>query len=122
MWDVPGGFCDAGEHPIATATREVFEETGIRIRITGYLGIWLDEYGADGGNVKRTLNIYYHAVPIEQILPVPDNREVAEIGFFAADQLPLAIAFPRHVPAAIDAWKVAVSSGQLITKLFDRLA
>ena len=57
MWDVPGGFCDVGEHPIRTAEREVFEETGIRIRVVGFLGVWLDTYADADDASKRTLNI-----------------------------------------------------------------
>lgn len=30
-WAFPGGRVEAGEHPLATAIREVYEETGIDI-------------------------------------------------------------------------------------------
>ena len=39
-WDIPGGFCEYGEHPIAAAVRETQEETGLSVRATGYLGMW----------------------------------------------------------------------------------
>ena len=66
-WDTPGGFCGSDEHPILTAEREVLEETGLAVRITGLLGIWMDQYGSsdDEADRKTTLNIYYHAVPLE---------------------------------------------------------
>ena len=88
MWDVPGGFCESTEHPVRTAEREVFEETGLQIRVVGFLGIWLDEY-PDGDHVsKRTLNIYYHAIPVQATAPIPDASEVAEVGFFSAAYFP----------------------------------
>jgi 8-oxo-dGTP diphosphatase len=123
MWDVPGGFCESTEHPVRTAEREVFEETGLQIQVVGFLGIWLDEY-PDGDHIsKRTLNIYYHAIPVQATAPIPDASEVAEIGFFSAADLPDALAFPAHVPAALEAWKKAVVQGQLTTPpLFDRSA
>src|SRR5690348_18508583 len=44
-WCAPSGFCDGGEHPIHTAEREAFEEAGLRIRVTGFLGVWVGTYG-----------------------------------------------------------------------------
>jgi ADP-ribose pyrophosphatase YjhB (NUDIX family) len=32
-WTLPGGGIDFGEHPRAAAEREVFEETGLRVRV-----------------------------------------------------------------------------------------
>jgi ADP-ribose pyrophosphatase YjhB (NUDIX family) len=122
MWDVPGGFCEATEHPALTAEREIFEETGLLIRVVGFLGIWLDEY-PDGGQIaKRTLNIYYHAIPVQPVAPLRDPSEVAEIGFFSAAELPAALAFPAHLPDALEAWKKALADGQLSTPLLDRAA
>src|SRR5262245_24962591 len=73
-WDVPGGFCGTDEHPIATAEREVGEETGLAIRITGILGMWMDEYGPPTAESPRktTLNIYFHAVPAGDLHLDPD--------------------------------------------------
>lgn len=120
MWDVPGGFCEPGEHPMDTAQREVFEETGLRARIVGFLGIWLDEYPEATGILKRTLNIYYHAVPSGPIRLALEASEVAEAAFFSPRQLPGPLAFPRHVPVALQAWKRAVNARGLVTDLFDR--
>lgn len=79
--DVPGGFCEPGEHPIQTAERELWEETGFRVRVTGFLGIWPDRYEMPGATPKLTLNIYYHAQLIEDRVANPDPREVVELGW-----------------------------------------
>src|SRR4051812_8442086 len=83
-WDVPGGFCGTAEHPITTAEREVLEETGLRIKVTGFLGMWIDEYGSVPTDAPRkaTLNIYYHATPIGRPRIVTSQDEVAEARWF----------------------------------------
>jgi 8-oxo-dGTP pyrophosphatase MutT (NUDIX family) len=117
-WDIPGGFCDAEEHPLACAAREVREETGIAADVTGYLGMWLDRYpGPDDPDHVVTLNVYYHAVAGEAV-GVPDPHETAEVGWFGPDDLP-AVAFP-HAPAVIAAWRDALRDGRTVTPLPDR--
>ena len=121
-WDIPGGFCDAAEHPIRTAQREVREETGISIEVVGLLGMWLDEYDEMGDRVSRTLNIYYHAVPTGAPSSPLDAAEVAEIGWFRAPELPDRdhMAFVGHMPDVLAAWKRAASAGEFVTPLLDR--
>src|SRR3954454_20950344 len=62
-WDIPGGFCEFDEHPMATAAREAREETGFDVEVTGFLGLWLDRYPdpSDVEYPQTTLNAYYHA-------------------------------------------------------------
>ncbi|HVW34196.1 MAG TPA: NUDIX hydrolase, partial [Acidimicrobiia bacterium] len=82
-WDIPGGFCDAEEHPMVTAARETEEETGIAVEITGFIGLWLDRYpDPDDPDHVVTLNAYYHATAGATVGD-PDPHETAEIGWFA---------------------------------------
>lgn len=37
-WEVPGGFCEVGEHPALAAQRERREELGIAGRAIAYIG------------------------------------------------------------------------------------
>ncbi|MFA5975219.1 MAG: NUDIX hydrolase [Elusimicrobiota bacterium] len=48
-WNLPGGFMGYGEHPTESARREVFEELGIRVRLTKLLGIYSDVFPQTGG-------------------------------------------------------------------------
>jgi ADP-ribose pyrophosphatase YjhB (NUDIX family) len=120
LWDLPGGFCDAGEHPVDTAEREVSEETGLVIRVTGFLGIWLDEYAEPQNARRRTMNIYYHATPASPLQYRLQPAEVAETAFFSRAEIPDSVAFPAHVPLALEAWKRATDAGMAATALFDR--
>jgi 8-oxo-dGTP pyrophosphatase MutT (NUDIX family) len=52
-WSAPGGVMDIGETLAQTAVREVKEETGLDIEVTGLLGIYTDprhviEYTSNG--------------------------------------------------------------------------
>ena len=85
-WDIPGGFCEVDEHPAETAVREVCEETGLEIELTGLLGLWLDEYAG-----SFTLNIHYLARPLGRRLRVGDEADGA--AWFAPRALPQRIAF-----------------------------
>jgi 8-oxo-dGTP diphosphatase len=107
-WDVPGGFCGPREHPRDTAAREVREETGLVVRVGAVLGMWIDTYAPDGDDGdKVTLNIYFHATADPAAQTVMDPTEVAEIGWFAPDELPDDLAFPRHSQAVLRAWREA---------------
>jgi 8-oxo-dGTP pyrophosphatase MutT (NUDIX family) len=39
-WELPGGHVEPGEDPAVTAAREVAEETGCTVRITGLVGVY----------------------------------------------------------------------------------
>lgn len=103
-WGSPGGFCERGEHPIETAEREALEETGLRIRVTGYLGVWVDEY-ADELGLEETeiINVaYYLAEPLADDEAKPDPQEVSEVRWFAWDELPAELVPPGTLAAVLD--------------------
>lgn len=91
VWDVPGGFCEAGEHPADTAVREVFEETGLHVVLDRFIGIYMDDYPYQG-EILPILNCYWTATVHSGQLRAQEV-EVSAIGWLPLiDHPPLAFA------------------------------
>jgi 8-oxo-dGTP diphosphatase len=103
-WDIPGGFLEADEHPEAGALRELREETGLAIAITGLLGIYLDGYFYDApGGGETTLNLCYLATATGE---PQAGDDAAAVGWFAPDELPGAEAIEfRHQLQVFEDWR-----------------
>ncbi|CAN5351026.1 hypothetical protein BH20ACT13_BH20ACT13_24200 [soil metagenome] len=104
-WGAPGGFCEVGEHPIETAEREVLEETGLRVEVDSYLGVWVDTYADDPGEPGATvINVaYYRATSVGGDESAFDKAEVSELRWFAWDELPPDLAPPGTLAAVLAA-------------------
>lgn len=102
-WDLPGGFLEAGEHPIDGMFREVREETGLDVRVRELLGVYMDRYDNNGDEIF-TLNHYYIVEPIGGELRAADD--VNAFYWFPLDALPEQIAFEhaRVVLRDLRAW------------------
>jgi 8-oxo-dGTP diphosphatase len=101
-WDLPGGFVEEGEHPLECVRRELREEAGIELAEQRHLGIWIDRYEYKG-RVVATLNIYYGA-RIADGTPTPAD-DVAELRWFAPDEVPLAELAFAHISDVLSAWR-----------------
>jgi ADP-ribose pyrophosphatase YjhB (NUDIX family) len=67
LWALPGGALDIGESVVQAARREVYEETGIHVEITGLSGIYSDPrhvIAYDDGEVRQEFSICFHAKPV----------------------------------------------------------
>lgn len=111
-WGAPGGFCDAGEHPIDTAIREVGEEVGLAVEVTGYLGTWVDEYADDAGvDGNEVINVaYYLARPIGDGALRVDPTEARVVGWFPWDALPDPLAPPGTLASVLAAARTATAA------------
>jgi 8-oxo-dGTP diphosphatase len=98
-WDVPGGFCEADEHPMHAAERELAEELGLRGRATAYIGTWIDAYGPpdpDGVVIYTSVGAYLIELDDAGQTPTLQPGEALEARWFALDQLPDRLAFAAH--------------------------
>lgn len=64
LWALPGGAQDIGESVVQAAQREVNEETGVDVEITGLSGIYSDPQHViayDDGEVRQEFSLCFHA-------------------------------------------------------------
>jgi 8-oxo-dGTP diphosphatase len=102
-WDIPGGFVEDGEEAAEAALRELREETGLEVRVTGFVGVFGDRYGGDRG--EHTCNLFWQGVVDAPDAAAPAS-DVSELAWFEPDALPGddELAF-RCVPRALRAWQ-----------------
>jgi ADP-ribose pyrophosphatase YjhB (NUDIX family) len=90
-WALPGGRQDIGESIAQTCLREVWEETGLRVRIKRLIGVYTDptqfmiaRYGED--EIVQMGNLCFECEVIGGQLTC--SSESLEVGFFPLDALP----------------------------------
>jgi ADP-ribose pyrophosphatase YjhB (NUDIX family) len=67
LWALPGGAQDIGESVVQAVRREVYEETGIDVEITGLSGIYSNPQHViayDDGEVRQEFSLCFHAKPV----------------------------------------------------------
>lgn len=79
IWVIPGGTLEHGESLIDGARREVFEETGVNVEITGLLGIFT-------WSNARHYSIIFTARPLDNNLTT--SFESIDVRYFQRDKLP----------------------------------
>jgi ADP-ribose pyrophosphatase YjhB (NUDIX family) len=90
-WSTPGGSVEVDERPEDAARREVFEETGLTVRIDGIVtvlgGPEFHAHYKNGDEVAYVATIYRGTVEHESGESRPDGVEVTAAEWFARDQL-----------------------------------
>lgn len=83
-WVLPGGNAEPNESPLETATREVFEETGLHVELERLTGVY---YQADHRAGEFIHFVFVAPIPADP--PVrADSDEIAQWSIFAHDALP----------------------------------
>ena len=79
LWAVPGGAQDIGETTREAVVREVREETGVEVEVTGIAGIYSDPrhvIAYDDGEVRQEFSIVFRARPVGgQLRPSAESRQ-----------------------------------------------
>jgi len=82
-WEIPGGAGEAKESPSETAVREVYEETGLRVRAVRATGWYYEP------EIDKLGTVFLCVVETgSELTPVPDGSETSECKFWPADSLP----------------------------------
>jgi ADP-ribose pyrophosphatase YjhB (NUDIX family) len=88
LWALPGGAMDLGERIAETVVREVREETGIDVEVTGVVGLYTNPnhvMAYDDGEVRQQCSVCFTARMVGGHLST--SSETKQVRFVAPDQL-----------------------------------
>jgi 8-oxo-dGTP pyrophosphatase MutT (NUDIX family) len=84
-WELPGGQVEVGETVAAAVIREVAEESGVSVDLTGVSGIYSDptHIVVYSGGARQQCALCFHARPDPPVQePRPDDDETVEAVWF----------------------------------------
>jgi ADP-ribose pyrophosphatase YjhB (NUDIX family) len=81
-WALPGGRVEVGESAAQAVIREVYEETGLRVVLTGLVGLYAMPHW-----IGNTHSVVFAAKPQAGVLR-PQPGEADEARYFCAEELP----------------------------------
>ena len=87
-WCLPGGAMESGESAAETCEREVWEETGLRVRVTRLIGVYSDPDQLviySDGNKVFVVALSFEAEIIEGELGL--SNETTEAGYFSLAEM-----------------------------------
>lgn len=105
-WSIPGGYADVNESPGEATAREVFEESGWRVRATRLLALYDRRKHAHPPNVFHIYKVFFQCElldgePVTRPGTGASFEEAGEASFFAEDELPQDLSTRRVTKAQL---------------------
>lgn len=87
-WGLPGGLAELGESMAETAEREVYEETGLKIRAKELWGVYSKYQAtcANGDELQPVVTLFLAETVGGEL--TADGKETLALRYFAQDELP----------------------------------
>lgn len=103
LWCLPGGALESGESAAEACEREVFEETGLRVRVTRLVGVYshpdqLVVY--PDGNKAHIIALHFEAEVTGGELGL--SNETTDFGYFALEDMQDMEFLGRHKERVVD--------------------
>ncbi len=106
MWSIPGGWADVNESPSAMVEREVWEESGLRVKARKLVGVYEANRDRDPVNALHSYKLLFLCDYLDGELKT--SYETPDVRFFSLDDLPeLSIhrTHQRHIQEAFLHWQ-----------------
>jgi ADP-ribose pyrophosphatase YjhB (NUDIX family) len=87
LWTLPGGFADVGLSATENVTKEILEEAGIRVSVTGLYSVRHKAKQAYEPDIRDFYKMFFLCRHIDAGPPKP-GTEIVDAAFFARDGLP----------------------------------
>ena len=105
-WELPGGRVEVGESASAAVVREVAEEAGVAIKVTGLTGVYSDPghvlaYPHEGGIYHQFAVCFRAFAPVRDAQP--DHDETSGAAWFDPEQAKQLVMHPAMRQRLIDA-------------------
>jgi 8-oxo-dGTP pyrophosphatase MutT (NUDIX family) len=104
LWVLPGGLIEAGELPADGAVREVWEEMGLLVELTGILGVYGGEplviQYFNGDRASYVTVLFFGRIASGAL--AADGQEILEARYFSRAELN-SIPLPRWMNLAVPA-------------------
>jgi ADP-ribose pyrophosphatase YjhB (NUDIX family) len=106
-WTLPGGWADVNQTPAQSVVREVFEESGYRVRAAKLAAVWDRARQAQPAMAFSVVRMFF-VCALEGGEPTT-SLETSEIGWFAEHDVPPDLSvrrtLPRHISRMFAHWR-----------------
>ena len=89
-WVLPGGAMDPGESIVQAAVREIYEESGLNIKVTRLIGVYSDPaniFKYNNGDQIHAIVLLFEGEVVSGSLRL-DGDETMQLVYFECDNLP----------------------------------